>query len=77
MRKVGFSLHEDIFILRAVRTWNFGQLMIEQRTLGKLVIRDALGFHGSVIDESILLRHDGASRDQQLPCFRRSPVWYL
>jgi len=48
--------------------------MIEQRTLGKLVIRDALGFHGSVIDESILLRHDGASRDQQLPCFRRSPV---
>jgi hypothetical protein len=35
--------------------------MIERRTFGKLVIRDVLGFHGGVIDEAILLRHDGAS----------------
>jgi len=48
--------------------------MIERRTLGKLVIRDALGFHSGVIDEAILLRHDGASQGKQFPCFRRSPV---
>jgi len=48
--------------------------MIERRTLGKLVIRDALGFHGGVIDESILLRHDSGSQGKQFPCFRKHPV---
>jgi hypothetical protein len=48
--------------------------MIERRTLGKLVIRNVLGFHGGVIDESIFLRHDGGSQYKQFPCFRRSPV---